>query len=99
MKVQRGDVVLIDYPFSDASGTKVRPALVVQGNQRNVKLAETIVAFITKSLRHIGTDSSQLLIDLGTADGNASGLTVNSAVKCGKLFTVHETMIRKKIGA
>src|SRR5262245_26536855 len=99
MKVQRGDVVLIDYPFTDASGAKVRPALVVQNNQRNAKLAETIVAFITKNLTHIGKDKTQFLIDLSTPDGKKSGLTVNSAVKCGKLFTVHETMIRKKIGA
>ena len=35
MKVRRGDVVLLDHPFSDASGTKVRPALVVQGDARN----------------------------------------------------------------
>ena len=27
MKVNRGDVVLIDHPFSDASGSKVRPVL------------------------------------------------------------------------
>ena len=36
--------------------------------------------------------------DLSTADGRASGLNANSAVKCGKLFTTHEDLIRKKIG-
>jgi len=35
MKVQRGDVVIINHPFSDASGSKVRPALVVQSDSRN----------------------------------------------------------------
>jgi mRNA-degrading endonuclease toxin of MazEF toxin-antitoxin module len=34
MKVKRGDVVLLDHPFSDASGSKVRPALVVQADAR-----------------------------------------------------------------
>ena len=98
MKVQRGDVIIIDFPFTDASGTKVRPALVVQDDRRNAKLAETIVVFITKNLGHVGSDSTQLFIDVTSAYGQATGLTANSAVKCGKLFTVHERMIRKKIG-
>jgi mRNA-degrading endonuclease toxin of MazEF toxin-antitoxin module len=51
MKVQRGDVVLLDQPFSDESGSKVRPALVVQENVRNAKLKETIVATITKNTK------------------------------------------------
>ena len=33
MKVQRGDVVLVDYPFSDGSGSKVRPTVVVQADE------------------------------------------------------------------
>ena len=66
MKVSRGDVVLINHPFSDASGSKVRPALVVQSDRRNAILAETIVALITKNLRYAATDGTQLLIDIGT---------------------------------
>jgi mRNA interferase MazF len=98
MKVKRGDVILLDHPFSDASGSKVRPALVVQDDTRNARLTETIVALITKNLKHVGTDRTQLLIDLSTPDGKASGLNINSAVKCGKLYTVHEDAVRKRIG-
>ena len=32
MNFSRGDVVLVDYPFSDRTGSKVRPALVVQND-------------------------------------------------------------------
>jgi mRNA interferase MazF len=98
MKVNRGDVVVINHPFSDATGSKVRPALVVQGNHRNVLLTHTVVAMITKNLHRVGTDSTQLLIDISTADGQKSGLNANSAVTCGNLFTIHEDLIRKKIG-
>src|SRR5262249_52674772 len=98
MKVKRGDVVLLDHPFSDASGAKVRPALVVQNDSRNARLTDTIVTLITKNLSHVGKDPTQLLIDLTTAAGQASGLRVNSAVKCGKLYTVHEDAIQKKLG-
>jgi hypothetical protein len=27
MKVRRGEVVLVDFPYSDTTGSKVRPAL------------------------------------------------------------------------
>jgi mRNA interferase MazF len=98
MKVNRGDVVLLDHPFSDATGSKIRPALVVQSDARNAMLTETVVALITKNIRHAATDPTQLLIDLATADGKVSGLKTNSAVKCGKLYTIHEDHIPKKIG-
>jgi mRNA-degrading endonuclease toxin of MazEF toxin-antitoxin module len=98
VKVYRGEVVLLDHPLSDATGSKVRPALVVQADARNAKLTETIVALITRNLRHVATDATPLLVDLGTADGQASGLKVNSAVQCGKLYTVHEDNVQKKIG-
>jgi mRNA interferase MazF len=98
MKVRRGDVVLLDHPYSDASGSKVRPALVVQADTRNAILTNTIVAMITTNLSHTGTDSTQLLIDISTPDGKKSGLRVTSAVTCGNLFSVHEDLIRKKIG-
>ena len=43
MKVNRGDVVLVDYPFT-SGGAKVRLALVVQNDRDNARMANTIVA-------------------------------------------------------
>jgi mRNA interferase MazF len=98
MKVNRGDVVLLDHPFSDRSGSKVRPVLVVQADARNALLTNTIVAMITRNLSRVGTDPTQLLIDISTPDGQRSGLNAISAVTCGNLFTVHEDLVRRKIG-
>jgi mRNA interferase MazF len=98
MKVSRGDMVLIDHPFSDASGSKVRPAVVVQNDRRNALLSETIVAMVSKNVRHAGSDPTQILIDIGTPDGKASGLNLSSTVKCGKLFTVDERLVFRIIG-
>jgi len=98
MKVNRGDVVLLDYPFSDASGRKVRPALVVQSDARNAILTHTILAMITKNVSRVGVDSTQVLVDISTPDGQLSGLRATSAITCGNLFTAHEDRIQKKIG-
>ena len=51
MKVRRGEVVLVDFPYSDTTGSKVRPALVVQADTLNQRLDDTILALITSS-RH-----------------------------------------------
>jgi len=49
MNVKRGDIVLVDFPYSDQTGRKVRPALVVQSDVWNQKLDDTILAIITSS--------------------------------------------------
>ncbi len=33
--MNRGDIVLVDYPFSNGTGSKVRPSLVVQADLLN----------------------------------------------------------------
>jgi len=98
MKVMRGDVVLLDHPFSSGAGSKVRPVLVVQGDLDNARLTSTIVAMITRTIHRAGQVESQLLIDITTPEGQATGLKATSAVNCSNLFTVDEQLLRKKIG-
>src|SRR5437762_11129595 len=38
----RGDVVLVDWPFSDLTGSKLRPAIVVQADFLNGIIDDTI---------------------------------------------------------
>ncbi len=64
MNIQRGDIVLVDFPYSDKTGHKVRPALVVQSDVWNYKLDDTIIALITSSRhRRIGA-ATQHFIDI-----------------------------------
>ena len=96
--MKRGHVVLLDYPYSDASGSKIRPALVVQSDRDNQRLTNTIVALITKNVSRTN-EPTQLLIDLTTPDGQQSGLNQTSAVTCTNLFTVSQTKVRRVIGS
>ena len=47
MAFQRGDVVLVPFPFSDLSTTKVRPAVVVSGSLYHTTEPDLILAAIT----------------------------------------------------
>jgi len=98
MTVHRGDIVLLNFPFSSGTGAKVRPALVVQSDVNNRRLRNTIVAMVTSRADRAKAEATQLLITLATPTGHSSGLLHDSAVKCENLFTVEQTLIRRVIG-
>jgi mRNA interferase MazF len=96
--MKRGDVIILDHPYSDGSGSKVRPALVVQNDRDNVRLTNTIVVLITRNVGRAG-EPSQMLIDLMTPEGRQSGLNQTSALVCTNLFTVAQARARRIIGS
>jgi mRNA-degrading endonuclease toxin of MazEF toxin-antitoxin module len=95
----KGDVVLVDYPFSSGAGAGVkrRPAVVVQNNTDNARLLTTIIAMITSNTRRV-QQATQLLIDISTPDGQLSGLHATSAVVCTNLFTIEKRLVVQQIG-
>jgi mRNA interferase MazF len=98
MKVRRGDVVLVDYLFSDRSGSKVRPCLVVQNDANNHRLDDTILAAISSNTSRAAREPTQLLVAVTTAAGQQSGLLFDSAVQCENLVTIDCPFIFRKIG-
>jgi mRNA interferase MazF len=99
MTISRGDVVLLNYPFSSGRGTKIRPALVVQGDVNNHRLTNTIVAMITRTIQRVGFVSTQYLLDPATREGAAAGVLHPSAVTCENLLTVEQQLVLRKIGS
>ncbi|HEV7223067.1 MAG TPA: type II toxin-antitoxin system PemK/MazF family toxin, partial [Pirellulales bacterium] len=69
MPLSRGDIVLAELRFSDGSGSKIRPALVVQNDLNNRRLQDVILALITSTTRRTSLEATQLLIDIATPDG------------------------------
>ena len=98
MNAQRGDVVLVNFPFSSGVGSKLRPALVVQSDHNNPRLANTIVAMITRTTHRATREPTQLLIDIAAPEGRQTGLVVTSAITCENLFTIEQNLITRKIG-
>ena len=44
MNIRRGDIAIVDFPYSDYTGSKVRPALVVQSDVWNQRIDDTILS-------------------------------------------------------
>ena len=97
MSVRRGDVVLVDFPFAGGSASKVRPALVVQNDRDNDRLTNTVIAMITSRTER-SAEATQLLLDISTAEGQRTGLIMNSVVNCVNLFTIEQSKIRRSLG-
>ncbi len=98
MTIQRGDIVLATLPFTDLTGSKIRPALVVQCDRNNQRLDDVILAMITRTLHRAASEPTQLLLDLTTPDGAATGLLHTSVVKCEHLITLHRDLLTRTIG-
>jgi mRNA interferase MazF len=88
----RGDVVLVGFVFSDESGRKVRPALVISSPAYQRARGEVIVAAITSNVRR------QLFADSLLRDWKAAGLLFPSVVTA-IVRTVKGTTIDRKLGS
>lgn len=97
MNLSRGDVVLVDFPFASGASHKLRPAVVVQNDSLNRRLATTILAPVTSNTKHTH-ELSQVAVDPTTPEGASSGLLKPSAIKCENLATVESHLVRRKIG-
>jgi len=84
-----GSIVLARFPFTDLSGEKRRPALVV--SQDNDRRDDLVVCFIT-SVPRDGPDIAPLEALPGT------GLKVLSAVRFDKLATLDRSVIAGQLG-
>jgi mRNA interferase MazF len=97
MTVARGDVVLVDFPFAAGRGAKVRPAVIVQNDRDNGRTTNTVVAMITSRV-HRASQPTQVLIEVGTPEGQQTGLVMDSVVNCLNLFTLEQTKVTQMLG-
>src|SRR6266516_3607883 len=97
MAIRRGDVVLVHYLYSSGTGSKLRPALVVQPDHNNQRLTNVILIPIT-STTHRSGEPTQYLIDSGSAEGRAAGLRHTSVLTCENLSTVAQFLVKRRLG-
>lgn len=89
---RRGDVVLVPMGFTDRSGSKVRPAVVVSGDEYN-RSPDVLIASITGNLSAIPHPGDHRINGWKTA-----GLLKPSLAQT-KVATVEASVIRRKLGA
>ena len=98
MSVRRGEVVIVDFPYSNQTGRKVRPALVIQADLLNqLQPADTILAAIARWHRSDRT-ATEYAIDISTVEGQRTGILTKSVVQCWNLTPYTPARILQVIG-
>lgn len=88
-----GDVVVVPFPFTDLSSSKVRPALVLSDAAFNDAGPDVVMCAITSRL----VNATNSVIVTGD-DMEAGSLERPSRVKAANLVTLEKRVIRRKIG-
>jgi mRNA interferase MazF len=86
MAYAKGDVVLVPFPFTDLSATRVRPAVVVSSEEYGEDTSDLIVAMVTSQPQTGATDCR-------LQDWQEAGLIYPSWVR-SKLATLEQSLIQ-----
>lgn len=85
------DVVLVDVKFSDGTGVKKRPALIISSEKYHQSRREVIIAAITSNVKRV------LCGDTKIKEWEKAGLIKPSLV-AGVVQTITSSRINKKLG-
>jgi mRNA interferase MazF len=93
--LQRGDIVLVPFPFTDLSGQKVRPALIISpdpvGN-------DILLAFIS-SVIPTAPQATDYILDTTHPAFPQTGLKAVSVFRMSKLAILHRSLILRRLGS
>lgn len=92
MAYKQGEIVLVPFPYSDLSGSKKRPVLVVSNDVYNASFPDIVVAAITSKIGN--ADAYSLALE--SKDLEIGQLPESSLIRVHKLFTVEQSRILRR---
>jgi mRNA interferase MazF len=91
-----GDIVLVPFPFTDESGVKVRPAVVVAEVAIGRNQSDLILICITSNIGNL--KSHDLLLETCHPDFPLTRLRQNSAIRTHKILTLQRSTRMWRLG-
>lgn len=94
--MRRGEIVLVKFPFTDLSTTKVRPALVISSNKYNRKGEDAIFICISS----LPKKKKKTDISIKSSDNGflSTGLKKNSVFRTDKIVILKKSLAVRKLG-
>lgn len=96
MKPMPGHVAIVELPFTDMSGSKRRPVVVLTaaptGND------DWLVCMVSTKIEHQNPKMDEM-IEATDSDFSTSGLVKTSLVRIGRLAIVEQSLLRGNIGS
>ena len=94
MGINKGDIVLVQFPFTDLSQTKLRPAVVLYINS---SLDEITLCFIS-SQGLTNLTSEETLLNDSDSEFAATGLKKSSKIRATRITTLEKRFVQRKLG-
>lgn len=89
-RLVKGDIIVIEFPFSDLEFYKRRPALIIKVPQGD----DVIICQITGS-----SHEKEVEIPIKNSEFTSGGLKKESYIRIDKITTIKTTRIKYKIGS
>ena len=93
--LQRGDIVLVPFPFTDLSTEKLRPAVIVSVDHQKT---DVIIAFISSVVSPGELSETDYLLRQDNTDFAQTGLKKASNFRMSKLLTIERSKIIRRLG-
>jgi mRNA interferase MazF len=94
MSLKKGDIVLVPFPFTDLSTTKLRPAVVLWVDLLGIDITVCFVS--SQNVSSISVE--EFLIDKNDSEFTQTGFKVTSKVKVSRIVTIERNLITRKLG-
>jgi mRNA interferase MazF len=94
MSLKKGDIVLVPFPFTDLSTTKLRPAVVLWVDLSGIDI--TVCFISSQNVNNINAE--EFLIDKKHPEFTKTGLKVTSKVRVSRIVTIERNLITRKLG-
>ncbi|MEW6497000.1 MAG: type II toxin-antitoxin system PemK/MazF family toxin [Cyanobacteriota bacterium] len=94
MAINKGDIVLVNFPFTDLSQTKLRPALVLWLSSTGNDV--TLCAITSQNVNSLNPE--EFALDASDAEFPSTGLRVSSKVIVTRIATLNRQLIVRKLG-
>ncbi len=94
MSLQKGDIVLVPFPFTDLSAAKVRPAVVLWVDT----VGNDVTLCFISSQNTNNLSFEEFFLEPSDSDFASTGLKVASKVRVTRVATVEQRLINRRIG-
>lgn len=91
--MEQRDLLLVPFPFSDQSGRKVRPVIIISNNEFNENSEDLIVVGVTSNI-----SKGEYTISLTNKDLDEGKLITQCCVKVENMLKIDKELVIKKIG-
>jgi len=94
--MKKWDIVLLTYPFTDLSATKVRPALVISPNSYNQNSQDAVFILITTNTAR--RSQYDIVVEKTHPEFSLTGLRYDSAIRIDKIFALSKKLVTTTLG-